>query len=309
MKQKQFKVSVLIPAYNEEENIPYLIEEIEEFLKKYNINDWEFILIDDGSNDKTYEKFISLSKGKDYLRAYRYTKNQGKTKALSVGSKYANGEILVIFDADLQFTFDDAKKIVEKIEEGYDLVAGKKVGKYQKKFVSTVYNKMAKLVFGVPVSDMNAMKAFKKKVLEDIPLRKDWHRYIIPFAWEMGYTITEIPVSLRERRAGKSKYRGIGRIIVGFMDLIAVKLQLTFLYKPMLFFGTIGLILTFFGFLTGLIAVIYRFGLGKGNRGILLLCILFLLSGLLLFAIGFIGEGLAGIYDKLQKIENRIKEK
>ncbi|MEO0276039.1 MAG: glycosyltransferase family 2 protein [candidate division WOR-3 bacterium] len=306
---KPFKVSVLIPAYNEEENIPYLIEEIEDFLKKHKIEDWEFILIDDGSTDKTYEKFLNLSKGKEYLRAYRYSKNQGKTKALAVGAKYARGKILVIFDADLQFTLEDAKRLVEKIEEGYDLIAGKKIGNYEKKFVSTIYNKLARIVFKVPVSDMNAMKAFKKEILEEIPLRKDWHRYIIPFAWEMGYNITELPVSLRKRRAGKSKYRGIGRIIVGFMDLIAVKFQLTFLYKPMLFFGTTGLISIFLGFLVGTIAVILRYGFNKGNRTLILLCMLLIISGLLLFAIGFIGEGLAGIYDRIQKIEAKIKEK
>lgn len=271
---KQVKVSVLIPAYNEEENVLYLIQEIEDFLKKYKIEDWEFILIDDGSEDKTYEKFLSFSKGKEYLRAYRYSKNQGKTKALDIGAKHARGEILVIFDADLQFTLEDAKKLVEKVEEGYDLVAGKKIGKYEKKFVSSIYNKLAKIVFKVPVSDMNAMKAFKKQILEEIPLRKDWHRYIVPFAWEMGYSITELPVSLRKRKAGKSKYKGIGRIIVGFMDLIAVKFQLTFLYKPMLFFGTTGLGTIFLGFLVGVIAIIARYGFNKGNRTLILLCML-----------------------------------
>lgn len=308
MKKGLIKVSVLIPAYNEEENIPYLVEEIENFLKNNKIEDWEFILVDDGSTDRTFEKFKEMAEGKDYLRAYRYIKNQGKTKALEVGCRYSRGEILVIFDADLQFTLEDAKRLVEKIEEGYDLVAGKKVGKYQKKFVSSVYNKLARIVFGVPVSDMNAMKAFKKSVLKEVPLRKDWHRYIIPFAWEKGFAITELPVSLRPRRKGKSKYRGAGRIIIGFMDLIAVKFQIAFLHKPMLFFGTTGLFLIFLGIILGIIAIILRYGFYKGNRTLLFLVILLILAGLMLFAIGFIGEGLAGIYDKLEKIENNLKK-
>lgn len=307
MKKEPIKVSVLIPAYNEEENVPYLIEEIEDFLKKYGLRDWEFILVDDGSTDRTFEKFKKLGKGKGYLRAYRYIKNQGKTKALEVGYRHARGEIIVIFDADLQFTFEDAKKLVDKLEEGYDLVAGKKVGKYQKRFVSTIYNTLAKIMFGVPVSDMNAMKAFRKDVLKEVPLRKDWHRYIIPFAWEKGFAITELPVSLRPRRAGESKYRGVGRIIVGFMDLIAVKFQITFLHKPMLFFGTMGLFSIILGIIIGIISIIIRYGFGKGNRALLFLVVLLILAGLLLFAIGFIGEGLAGIYDRLEKIENNLK--
>ncbi len=308
MKGNLIKVSVLIPAYNEEENVPYLIEEIKNFLKKYKFNDWEFILIDDGSTDRTYDKFKELSEGKEYFKAFRYIKNQGKTKALVVGYRKSRGEILVIFDADLQFSLDDAKKLVDKIDEGYDLVAGKKIGKYQKKFVSTVYNRLAQIVFGVPVSDMNAMKAFRKSVLKEVPLRKDWHRYIIPFAWEQGFALTEIPIRLRPRKMGESKYRGIGRIIVGFMDLLAVKFQITFLHKPMLFFGTIGLFSLFLGTIIGIMALIMRFGFQKGNRSIVLFVILMIISGLLLFAIGFIGEGLAGIYDRLEKIENNLKE-
>lgn len=303
------KVTVLIPAYNEEENIPHLVSEIEEFVGKNQLKDWEFLLIDDGSKDKTFERFKELSRDKDYLRAVRYPRNQGIAKALHVGVKNARGDIVVVFAADLQFVLEDAKRLVDKLMEGYDLVAGKKVGNYEKKFVSRVYNWLSGKLFGVPVTDMNSIKALKKEILEEMPLRKDWHRYIVAFAWEMGYSMTEIPVRLRPRLYGESKYKGFKRVVIGFLDLIAVKFQLTLMKKPMLFFGTLGLISIALGILVGIIAFIMRYGFHHGNRALLFLVILLVLAGLVLFAMGFMGEFIAVILDRLNKLEEKILEK
>ncbi|MEO0258023.1 MAG: glycosyltransferase [candidate division WOR-3 bacterium] len=304
----EIRVSVLIPAYNEEENIPHLVSEIDDFVRRNNLTDWEFILIDDGSKDGTYNRFQDLAKGKTYLRGVRYARNQGVAKALRVGVKNARGNVVVVFAADLQFLLDDAKNLVDKLNEGFDLVTGKKVGKYEKKFVSRVYNFLSRMLFGVPVTDMNSIKALKKEILEEMPLRKDWHRYIVAFAWEMGYSVTEIPVTLRPRLYGESKYRGLKRVIIGLLDLIAVKFQLSLMKKPMLFFGTLGLVSLFLGFITGIIAFIMRYGFHHGNRALLFLVILLILSGLVLFAMGFMGEFIAVILDRLNKIEENVKE-
>lgn len=304
----EVRVSVLIPAYNEEENIPHLVSEIDAFVRKNNLIDWEFILVDDGSKDRTYDRFQELAKGKEYLRGIKYSRNQGVAKALRVGVKNARGDVVVVFAADLQFLLEDAKNLVDKLSEGFDLVTGKKVGKYEKKFVSRVYNWLSSMLFGVPVTDMNSIKALKKEILEEMPLRKDWHRYIVAFAWEMGYSVTEIPVTLRPRLYGESKYKGFKRVIIGLLDLIAVKFQLSLMKKPMLFFGTLGLGSLFLGFVTGIIAFILRYGFHHGNRALLFLVILLVLSGLVLFAMGFMGEFIAVILDRLNKIEENIKE-
>jgi dolichol-phosphate mannosyltransferase len=155
---------------------------------------------------------------------------------------------------------------------------------------------------------MNAIKAFRREVLEAIPLRRDWHRYIVPLAHEYGFKIKEIPVVLRPRLYGKPKYQKKSRILIGFFDLIAVKFQLTFLQKPLLYFGTAGMLLILLGLVTGIIAVILRF-FGHGFRPILYLVILLIISGILFFSLGLIGESIRAIIDRLEKFETLNKPK
>ena len=295
------KVSIISPAYNEEENIPFLIEEFIKFKENNNLNDWELIIVDDGSYDKTYEKAIELSRNRDDILVVKLPYNKGKTDAIKEGFRFSRGEIIIIFDADLQFSFEDAYRIAKKIEdENWDLVAGYKVGKYEKRFVSFVYNFLSRIFFNIKVRDMNALKGMKRIVLESIPLRKEWHRYIIPIAHHYRFKITEIPVKLYPRRAGISKYRGKLRILIGFMDLLAVKFLLTFKEKPLLLFGTLGFLFLFIGFLIGLLAFILRFIFEFGYRPLAYLVILFVLSGLLLISMGFIAE-LIAYYEENKK--------
>jgi glycosyltransferase involved in cell wall biosynthesis len=295
------KVSIISPAYNEEENIPYLIEEFIKFKEENNLSDWELVIVDDGSTDKTYEKAIELSKNRDDIIVLKLPYNKGKTDAIKKGLKHSRGEIIIIFDADLQFSFEDAYRIYKKIEEeNWDLVAGYKVGKYEKKFVSFVYNMLSRIFFNVKVRDMNALKGMKRIVLESIPLRKEWHRYIIPIAHHYKFKITEIPVKLYPRRAGVSKYKGKLRILIGFLDLLAVKFLLTFKEKPLLLFGTLGFLSLFLGFLIGIIAIVLRFVFEMGYRPLAYLVILFVLSGLLLISIGFLAE-LIAYYEEKEK--------
>ncbi len=288
------KVSIISPAFNEEENIPYLISEFIEFKEINNLKDWELVIVDDGSNDKTYEKAFELSKNREDIIVLKLPYNKGKTDAIKTGLKYSRGEIIIIFDADLQFSFEDAYRICKKIEEeNWDLVAGYKVGKYEKRFVSLIYNMLSRIFFNVKVRDMNALKGMKRIVLESIPLRKEWHRYIIPIAHHYKFRITEIPVKLYPRRAGVSKYRGKLRILIGFLDLLAVKFLLTFKEKPLLLFGTLGFLLLFLGFLIGIFAIVLRFIFEMGYRPLAYLVILLVLSGLLLISIGFLAELIA----------------
>ncbi len=290
------KVSILIPAYNEAENIPLLIEEFDHFLRDH--KDYEVIVIDDGSRDGTVERLEQFDR--PYLRITRHNRNLGKTQAILTGAKIARGDILVVFDADLQYDVKDIPRLVELIDRGADVATGWKQGSYEKKFVSGVYNRCGRLLFGLKVHDMNAIKALRREVLETIHLRKEWHRYIVPLAHSYGFRIEEIKVDLHPRRFGTPKYQGKGRILVGFFDLLSVKFQMTFLQKPLLYFGTMGMAAFLLGILTGLVAIVLRL-LGHGFRPMLYLVLLLVLGGILLFALGLIGESIRVVLDRLEE--------
>jgi glycosyltransferase involved in cell wall biosynthesis len=261
--------------------------------------------VDDGSNDGTYEEVSKYLDKYPFLKVSRHSRNMGKTAAILTGFYISSGEIIAIMDADLQFRMEDVYRMVKYMEEkGYDLVTGRKVGKYEKAFVSRVYNFMNRWLFGVPVSDMNSLKVLKREILEDIPLRKDWHRYIVALAWTYGYSVGEIDINLRPRIYGISKYRGIGRVFVGVADLLSVKLYTLFIQKPLLTFGGIGSTIFSLGILVGIIAVVLRF-MGHGYRPLLFLVILLLILGSIFWVLGLLGEVVASIYDEVRKIKKR----
>ncbi len=297
-----YKVSVIAPAYNEKENIPILINYFEKFKKEY--PDYELIIVDDGSTDKTLEEAMRLSKNKDWLQIVTYYPNKGKTAALIEGAKRARTNVIAVYDADMQYKLEDIPKLYKKMQEGYDIVAGWKQGNYEKRFVSTVYNYLSRKLFGLPIHDQNGMKLLKKNILFEIPLRKEWHRYIVSLATDKGYKIGEEKVELRPRKHGHSKYKGYGRIIVGIMDMLSVRLFLSLIKKPMLVFGTLGSISFISGFIIALIAFYLRFAQHAGYRPLLYLVMLLILSGILLFTVGFLAEVLTLIYEELKENKN-----
>jgi glycosyltransferase involved in cell wall biosynthesis len=299
---KHPRTSVIVPAYNEAENIEPLLEELAAKLD----DSYEVIIVDDGSTDKTFAIADALRGRYPFLKVLRLTKNQGKTAAVLAGFAQAQGDYICIFDADLQFAPEDIKLQVEMLDKGYDLVTGRKVGRYEKRTVSSIYNLLARKLFNLKVHDINALKTFRRAVLEGMPLRRDWHRYIVPLAAMRGFGITEVPVELRPRYAGKPKYSSPARIVIGFFDLLAVGFQVSFMRKPMLYFGTLGFVSLMFGFLTGLIAVILRL-FGHGFRPLLYLVILFILAGLLFFAAGFLGEAIAALADRIEELERILR--
>ncbi len=299
--QPRPRVSVIVPAYNEVDNIEPLLAELAEKLD----NTYEVILVDDGSTDGTFNKATALMPNYPFLRVHRLARNSGKTAAIVAGFRLARGDFISIFDADLQFSADDIRRQVEMLTRGYDLATGRKVGRYEKRTVSTIYNWLARKLFSLSVHDINALKTFRREVLEGMPLRKDWHRYIVPLAARRGFSIVEIPVELRPRYAGKPKYSSPWRIVIGFLDLLAVGFQVSFMRKPLLYFGTLALVNLLAGFIVGLVAVILRL-LGHGFRPLLYLVILFTLAGLLLFAAGFLGEAIASLNDRLEQLEKTL---
>jgi glycosyltransferase involved in cell wall biosynthesis len=290
------KVSIVVPAFNEAVNIPFLIEAFDPFIAKH--KDYEVILVDDGSEDGTSD--IGREYKRRYLRIVRHKRNLGKTQAIITGAAAARGGIIVIFDADLQYDVQDIPRLVGLIDQGADVATGWKQGRYDKKFVSGVYNTLARRLFTLEIHDMNSIKAMKKEVLKTIPLRKDWHRYIVPLAKDAGFRIAEVKVNLQPRRYGVPKYQQKSRLLIGFFDLVAVKFQLSFMKKPLLYFGSLGLVAVALGFAVGIVAIILRL-FGHGFRPMLYLVILLVLSGILFFALALIGESIRAILDHLEK--------
>lgn len=303
-------VSILVPALDEAPNMPDLFGEIGAMLSESGL-DAEVVLVDDGSDDGTLEaaRRAAREAGVERTRFLRHRRNRGKTDALLTGARAARGEVLVLFDADLQHAPSEIPRFVRKVDDGWDMVVGRKVGRYQKRFVSGIYNWLARKIFGVPVHDLNAMKAFRRDVLDDVRLRSDWHRYLVVLAHARGYAVTEIDVDLHPRRHGVSKYSGRGRIVVGVLDLVSVWFQLVFSRRPMLLFGVTGLFLVGAGTVVGLVALYLRFVLRAGYRPLLTLVLLLMVVGVLLFAIGFLAELIASLRGEVDDLRQRLEDR
>lgn len=299
-------VSVVIPAYNEEGNIGELCRLFDEMVQQSNYS-YELILVDDGSIDGTSEMMKAAADQHSYIKYLKHPHNLGLTEALQTGFSAATGGIYVFYPADLQYLPEDIPELVKPIVENrVDVVAGWKQGKYKKRFVSNVYNWLSRKIFNLKIHDLNSVKAFRADVVEEMFLRRDWHRYLIVMAADQGYKIGEVKVELYERKWGSSKFSSIWRIPVGVLDMLAVKAQLSLLKKPLLFFGMLGFASFALGILVGLFALYMRFVAGQGFRPMLYLVILLLGLGLGLFILGFLGEALAAVRDELGAVRKKL---
>jgi glycosyltransferase involved in cell wall biosynthesis len=236
-----------------------------------------------------------------------HNRNLGLTEALQTGFAAARGDIFVFYPADLQYLPEDIPKMIARIDEGYDLVTGWKQGKYAKRIVSTIYNYLSRRIFGLDIHDQNSVKAFRRDIIDQVFLRKEWHRYLVALAAEHGYKISEVKMPLYPRHSGQSKFTGFWRIPIGFLDLLAVKSQLTLLRKPLLFFGFPGLALMGAGLIIGGIALYLRFVEHTGFRPLLYLVILLMVTGVLFFFLGFLAEALTAIREEFSGLRRELK--
>jgi len=294
-------VSVLVPAKDEAANLPEFLRLCAEAMGPAGFT-FEVVIVNDGSRDDSGRVLGELQRTYPFLRVVTHRRQRGIADALRSAGDVARGDIFVFYPADLQYLPEDIPRLVAPVLEGRaDIVTGTKQGKYEKAFVSGVYNTLCRWLFGVQVTDLNSVKAYRREVMQGVPLRPDWHRYMVVIAAADGFRLDSLPVPLYPRRAGVSKF-GWRRIPVGLFDLMSVWFQLRFGRKPMLFFGVAGATLFVIGLLAGIAALVLRYGYGIGLRPLLNLVETMVISGIVLFGFGLLGEMVAGLQEETRAI-------
>jgi glycosyltransferase involved in cell wall biosynthesis len=296
-------VSVLVPAKDEAENLPLFMAQAAAAFAA-SPHRYEVVVVDDGSIDRTWPVLQELSLQYPFLKVARHRARRGIADALRTGYLAANGNVLVFYPADLQFKPEDIPRLVAPIlADEADMVTGFKEGKYEKRFVSNIYNGLSRLLFHVPVKDLNSVKAYRREIMEALPVRPDWHRYMIVIAAAEGFTVTEIPVPLYPRHAGRSKF-GLSRIPIGVLDMLSVWFELRFGQKPLLLFGMIGAAL----FVVSGIAGVWLLLTSQGVRAAWVAIQTGLILGSIFFTTGLVGEQVAGQRAQMRELRRQIDE-
>ncbi len=244
----KYKVSLCIPVYNEEESLPHLQQKIEESLKPLleKKQSYEVIYVDDGSSDGSMQVLEAIANQKENVKVISFRRNYGQTAAMSAGFDAAQGEILIPLDADLQNDPVDIPRLLEKIDEGYDVVSGWRKNRedtfVNRKLPSMIANKIISVISGVHLHDYGcSLKAYRHEVLEDVRLYGELHRFIPICASWFGAKVTELPVTHHARQFGESKY-GINRTFKVILDLIVLKFLTRYSTKPIYVFGGISIL-------------------------------------------------------------------
>jgi len=293
--KREVEISIVIPLYNEEENVELLYESVSKALKDSGRR-WEIIMVDDGSSDGTLDLLKKIAAVETNLKVISFRRNFGQTAAMSAGFDNAKGEVVIPMDGDLQNDPADIPKLLEKVEEGFDVVSGwrkdRKDRFINRKLPSMIANWLISKITGVHLHDYGCtLKAYKKEVLENINLYGEMHRFIPALASLNGARVTEIPVNHRERKYGTSKY-GISRTFKVILDLVTVKFLLSYSTKPIQIFGGLGIISLFLSFFSFVEISISKFLYSVDVTGnpFFLLFILFALIGIQFVTMGLLGE-------------------
>ena len=304
--KRQRKISIVIPAFNEEDSLRPLAIELKKVFNELKDYEFEVIVVDDGSTDNSLKVLNEIRREDDRFKIISFQKNYGKSAALSVGFKYATGDLIVTMDADLQDDPHEIPNLIKKIDEGYDLVSGWKKIRFDpfiKKYSSRLFNFVTSLLTGIKIHDFNCgLKIYRREVTQSIKVYGEMHRYLPVLAHWNGFRVGEIVVRHHPRRYGKTKF-GASRFLKGFLDLITILFTTRYLRRPLHFFGTLGFLLFVAGFAIDLYLAIEWAFYGKylTNRPMLWLGILLILLGVQTIAIGLIGEMIA---HHAQKVED-----
>lgn len=299
-------LSLIIPVYNEEKNLPLLYDSIKCTLEPIQQN-WEVIFVDDGSQDKSLEVLKSIvEKDPDHARAVAFRRNFGQTAAITAGIDHAQGDTIVLMDADMQNDPGDIPMLLAKLDEGYDLVSGwrkdRKDNRLTRTIPSNLANGLISWVTGVHLHDYGCMlKAYRRDALEGFRLYGEMHRFIPVFAHSVGARITEIPVRHHHRKFGKANY-GLERTLKVVLDLFTVKFLLNYSHKPMRLFGGAGMILITISVALLLYLFIRRvfFSVAVLGSPFFLIGVMFFILGFQSILMGLIAELLARTYHESQ---------
>ena len=284
-------ITVVIPAYNESESLPELLSEISDTMEEHI---WNAVVIDDGSNDGTWETICGLSV-RYPLTGLRFGANRGKAAALAAGFDHATGRFIATLDGDLQ---DDPAEILPMIEvmekENLDLISGWKKVRHDpagKRLPSKVFNGVVGLTTGIHLHDFNCgLKVYRSAAAKSLELYGEMHRYTPVLAFRNGFKVGEKAVNHRSRKHGHSKY-GLARFFRGYTDLITVLFLGRYSYRPLHFFGGIGTILSLAGFVINVhLSVLWLGGESIGRRPLLLMGVFLMLAGFQFISMGLLGE-------------------
>lgn len=308
-------LSIVIPIYNEVDTLPYLVERIEQGVRAYSER-YEIICVDDGSTDGSTQLLKQLSERHACLRAVILRRNYGQTAAMAAGFEHATGHTIVTLDGDLQNDPQDILPIVDKLNEGYDLVSGWRRNRQDAAVTRLLPSKIANIIIGrvtgVKIRDYGcSLKAYRAELVADMKLYGELHRFLPALAVIEGARVTEVPVRHHARQHGQSKY-GLGRTFRVIMDLLTVAFIKTFLTRPMHVFGSLGLASTSAGILLAAYLAFIKFALSQsiGQSLLPLLAVLFFLTGVQLFCFGLLAELLMRTYHESQdKPIYRVRER
>ncbi len=292
----KLSVSIVIPMYNEVDNVDGLVRELSATLDRSE-RQAEVILVDDGSRDGTAERLLEIPKQDPRFRVILFRRNFGQTPAMSAGFDHARGDVIVAMDGDLQNDPNDLELLMEKIErDGYDIVSGWRKNRrdalISRKVPSWMANWLIGQITGVKLHDYGcSLKAYRSEVLKNVRLYGEMHRFIPALASWVGASITEVPVNHRARQQGISKY-GIGRTIRVLLDLITVKFLLSFSTRPLQIFGVWGLGLFGLGSAVSLYLTYLKIfqNASLAQRPLLMLGVLMIIMGVQLISMGLLGE-------------------
>jgi glycosyltransferase involved in cell wall biosynthesis len=285
-------VSIVVPGLNEAESLPELSRRIAAAIGEHET--YELLFVDDGSTDNTWEVIRTLNAEDPRVRGLRLRRNFGKAMALAAGFSECRGEVLVMMDADLQDDPIDLPAFLAQVRGDLDVVVGWKVSRkdpLSRRLFSKVFNGTVKRFTGVRLHDMNCgFKAYRRDVIETIPIYGDLFRFIPVLAAADGFRVGEIPVTHHPRAFGRSRY-GLERILRGFFDLLTIIFLTRYARKPMHLFGFLGLLTGSIGLLLAVyLTAVWISTKGIGSRPLLQLSVMLMVMGAQLTALGFIGE-------------------
>ncbi len=296
-------ISILIPVYNETESLRPLLDAIESNTQSI-AERMEIVFVDDGSTDGSYDLLKELCEEKSNVKIIRFRRNFGQTAAMAAGIEYSTGDILIFMDADLQNDPADIPALIDKLNEGYDVVSGwrknRKDKLFLKKIPSALANSLIRKISKVKIHDLGcSLKAYRRVILKDVSLYGEMHRFIPVLAARIGAKITEIPVNHNPRKHGKSHY-GLNRTFKVLLDLITVQFMRSFSTKPIYLYGGFALVSLLLGGLSGLSVILMKIFWGTDMTGnpMLLLTVLFILITVILALMGIQSEVLIRIYHK-----------